>query len=49
MKKQTLSKILLSIALILTILGLAFHNDITLICAAILIAICIVISSAKKQ
>ena len=49
MKKQTLSKILLSIALILTILGLAFHNDITLISAAILIAICIVISFAKKQ
>lgn len=49
MKKQTLLKILLLIALILTILSLAFHNDITLISAAILMAICIVISFAKKQ
>ena len=32
-----------------SVLRLAFHNDITLICAAILMAICIVISFAKKQ
>ncbi len=49
MKKETLLRILSSIALILTILSLAFHNDITLISAAILMAICIVISFAKQQ
>lgn len=49
MKIQALSKILSSIALILMILSLALHNDITLISAAIVMAICIVISFAKKQ
>lgn len=49
MKKETISKILLVIALILTVLSLAMHNDITLIIAAVLMAVCIVISFAKKQ
>ncbi len=49
MKKETLLRILSSIAFVLTILSLALHNDITLISAAIVMAICIVISFAKKQ
>ena len=49
MKKEITVKILLVIALILTVLSLVFHNDITLIIAAILMAVCIVISFAKKQ
>ncbi len=49
MKKEIIIKILLVIALILTVLSLVFHNDITLIIAAILLAVCIVISFAKKQ
>lgn len=49
MKKEIIIKILLVIALILTVLSLVFHNDITLIIAAILMAVCIVISFAKKQ
>ena len=49
MKKEIVVKILLVIALILTVLSLVLHNDITLIIAAILMAVCIVISFAKKQ
>ena len=49
MKKEIIIKILLVIALILTVLSLVFYNDITLIIAAILMAVCIVISFAKKQ
>ena len=49
MKKEIIIKILLVIALILTVLSLVLHNDITLIIAAILMAVCIVISFAKKQ
>lgn len=49
MKKEIIIKILLVIALILTVLSLVFHNDITLIIAVILMAVCIVISFAKKQ
>ncbi len=49
MKKEIIIKILLVIALILTVLSLVFHNYITLIIAAILMAVCIVISFAKKQ
>ena len=49
MKKEIIIKILLVFALILTVLSLVFHNDITLIIAAVLMAICIVISFAKKQ
>lgn len=49
MKKEIIIKILLVIALILTVLSLVFHNDITLIIAAVLMAVCIVISFAKKQ
>ena len=49
MKKEIIIKILLVIALILTVLSLVFHNDITLVIAAVLMAICIVISFAKKQ
>ena len=49
MKKEIIIKILLVFALILTVLSLFFHNDITLIIAAILMAVCIVISFAKKQ
>lgn len=49
MKKEIIVKTSLVIALILTVLSLVFHNDITLIIAAILMAVCIVISFAKKQ
>lgn len=49
MEKEIIIKILLVIALILTVLSLVFHNYITLIIAAILMAVCIVISFAKKQ
>lgn len=49
MKKETILSILLVIALILTALSLVFHNDMTLIIAAILMAVCVVISFAKKQ
>ncbi len=49
MEKQTVLKILLVIALLLTVISLIFHNDITLIIAAILMAICVIISFAKKR
>ena len=49
MKKEIIVKISLVIALLLTVLSLVFHNDIPLIIAAILMAVCIVISFAKKQ
>ena len=49
MKKEIITKILFVIALILTVLSLIFHNYITLIIAGVLMAICIVISIAKKQ
>ena len=49
MKKEIIVKISLVIALLLTVLSLVFHNDITLIIAAILMAVCIVIGFAKKQ
>lgn len=49
MKKEIIVKISLVIALLLTVLSLVFHNDITLIIAAVLMAVCIVISFAKKQ
>lgn len=49
MKKEIIIKILLVIALILTVLSLVFHNDMTLMIAAILMAVCILISFAKKQ
>lgn len=49
MKKQIISRILMSISLVLSVLSLTFHNDITLICAAILMAICICISFVKEQ
>lgn len=48
MKKQITFKILLAIAMILNILSLSFHNDVTLIISAILMAICIIISFSKK-
>ena len=48
MKKEILMKLLLGISLILTILSLALHNEITLISATFLIAICIIISFVKK-
>lgn len=37
------------IALILTVLSLVFHNDMILIIATILMAVCVVISFAKKK
>lgn len=49
MKKETILKVLLVIALILTVLSLVFHNDMTLIIATILMAVCVVISFAKKK
>ena len=49
MKKEIIIKILLVITLILTVLSLVFHNDITLIIAAIIMAVCVVISFTKKQ
>lgn len=49
MKKEIIVKISLVIALLLTVLSLVFYNDITLIIAAVLMAVCIAISFAKKQ
>ena len=49
MKKEIIIKVLLVIALILTVLSLVFHNDMTLMIAAILMAVCVLISFAKKQ
>lgn len=49
MKKEIIVKISLVIALLLTVFSLVFHNDITLIIAAVLMAVCIVIGFAKKQ
>ena len=49
MKKETILKVLLVIALILTVLSLVFHNDMTLIIATILMVVCVVISFAKKK
>lgn len=49
MKKETILRVLLVIALILTVLSLVFHNDMTLIIATILMAVCVVISFAKKK
>lgn len=49
MKREIIIKILLVIALILTVLSLVFHNDMTLMIAAILMAVCVLISFAKKQ
>ena len=49
MKKQTILKLLLVIALILTIISLISHNDVTLIIATILMAVCVIISFSKKQ
>lgn len=49
MKKETILKVLLVIALILTVLSLVLHNDMTLIIATILMAVCVVISFAKKK
>lgn len=49
MKKQMLIKILLIVAWILCLISLAVHNDIALISAVILMAVCIIISFAKKQ
>lgn len=48
MKKQMLIKVLLIVAWILCLISLAVHNDIALIGAAILMAVCIIISFAKK-
>lgn len=48
MKKEII-KTLMAIALILTVFSLVFHNDMTLIIAAIMMAVCIVISFGKKQ
>lgn len=49
MKKQMLIKVLLIVAWILCLISLAVHNDIELISAVILMAVCIIISFAKKQ
>lgn len=49
MKKQMLIRVLMIVAWILCLISLAVHNDIVLISAAILMAICIIISFAKKQ
>lgn len=49
MKKETILKVLLVIALILTVLSLVLHNDMTLTIATILMAVCVVISFAKKK
>lgn len=48
MKKEII-KTLMIIALILTVFSLVFHNDMTLIIAAIMMAVCIVICFRKKQ
>lgn len=49
MKKQMLIKVSLIVAWILCLISLAVHNDIALISAVILMAVCIIISFAKKQ
>ena len=49
MKKETILKVLLVIALILTVPSLVLHNDMTLAIATILMAVCVVISFAKKK
>lgn len=49
MKKQMLIKVLLIVAWILCLISLAVHNDIALISAVILMAVCIIISFEKKQ
>ncbi len=49
MKKETILKVLLVIALILTVLSLVLHNDMTRTIATILMAVCVVISFAKKK
>ena len=49
MKKETILKVLLVIALILAVLSLVLHNDMTLTIATILMAVCVVISFAKKK
>ncbi len=49
MKKEIVLKILLLIALVLTVLSLVFHNDTTLIITVILMAVCVVISFSKNQ
>ena len=49
MKKNILFKILLVLAFVLAVNSLATHNDITLIIATILIAICVVLSFVRKE
>lgn len=49
MNKRILIKVLLAIAWILCLISLAVHNDVTLIIATVLMAVCIIISFAKKQ
>lgn len=49
MKKEIIMRIILAIALILSLISLAYHNDVTQIIAAILIAVGIVASFVKKQ
>lgn len=48
-KKEIIIKTLMVIALILIVFSLVFHNDMTLIIAAIMMAVCIVIGFGKKQ
>ena len=47
--KNIIMRILLAISLILSMISLIYHNDVTLIIAALLIAVCIVVSFVKKQ
>ena len=49
MKKEIIIKTPMVIALILSVFSLVFHNDMTLIIAAIMMAVCIIISFGKKQ
>ncbi|PWJ19784.1 hypothetical protein [[Clostridium] innocuum] len=49
MKKNILFKILLVLAFVLAVISLAAHNDITLIIATILIAVCVVLSFVRKE
>lgn len=49
MKMRMLLKIILVIAFILSAISLAFHHDATLIIAAVLMGICVIISFVKKR
>ncbi len=48
-KKELLLKVLLILTSILAVISLAIHNDIILLIAAVLMAICVVLSFIKRE